>query len=366
MYVGLVIYGRLDTLSGGYLYDRQLVAHLRAQGDRVDIVSLPWTGYGRHLTHNLSLSLSRRLRHTPWDVLLQDELNHPSLCWLNRWLRPYIPYPIVTIVHHLRSSELRPAWQNRLYRLVEQRYLTTVDGFVYNSQTTRQVVAGLVGEQRPSLVAVPAGDRFLPTLTEADILARAHAPGPLRLLFVGNLIPRKGLHQLLRALIPLPVTAWRLDVVGNTAVSPSYTRSIYRQVQQAGWETAVTLHGPLSDVALAERLAHSHLLVVPSSYEGFGIVYLEGMAFGLPAIAGVGGAAHELVTEGQNGYLVAETAVLTQHLTTLHQDRTRLAHMSLAARQRFLAHPTWAETTTHIRHFLLQMSNSPLPQYNSP
>ena len=51
-------------------------------------------------------------------------------------------------------------------------------------------------------------------------------------------------------------------------------------------------------------LPQHHLLAVPSSYEGFGIVYLEGMHFGLPAIAGTDGAAKEIITHGQNGFLV--------------------------------------------------------------
>jgi hypothetical protein len=42
MRVGLVIYGSLDTLTGGYLYDRALVNYLKALGDEVEVISLPW------------------------------------------------------------------------------------------------------------------------------------------------------------------------------------------------------------------------------------------------------------------------------------------------------------------------------------
>ena len=87
MHIGLIIYGSLDTLTGGYLYDRLLVEHLRRQGDQVDIISLPWRTYGRHLGDNFSRNLYGRLRHAPFDALLQDELNHPSLFWLNQRLR---------------------------------------------------------------------------------------------------------------------------------------------------------------------------------------------------------------------------------------------------------------------------------------
>ena len=139
MRLGLVIYGSLDTVSGGYLYDRELVAHLRRQGDTVEIVSLPWRGYAPHLGDNLSPRLRDRLAKLDVDVLLQDELNHPSLFTLNRRL-PHASPPRLAIVHHLRSSEHHPAWLMPLYRSIERRYLGSVHGLIYNSFTTRLAV----------------------------------------------------------------------------------------------------------------------------------------------------------------------------------------------------------------------------------
>ena len=79
MKIGLIIYGSIDTLSGGYMYDRMMVEYLRAQGDTVEIISLPWRNYAAHLTDNFSFKLLPNL-----DILIQDELNHPSLIGANR------------------------------------------------------------------------------------------------------------------------------------------------------------------------------------------------------------------------------------------------------------------------------------------
>ncbi len=152
MKIGFVIYGSLDTLSGGYLYDRMLVDFLRAQGDAVEIISLPWRNYLSHLTDNLTVRLPTGL-----DILIQDELNHPSLLAANK---PPHPYPVFSLVHHLRCSEKRPHWQNAFYRVVERRYLRSVDGFIFNSGTTRGVVHALVDSSKPNLVAYPPTDSF--------------------------------------------------------------------------------------------------------------------------------------------------------------------------------------------------------------
>ncbi len=354
MRLGLIIYGSLDSVSGGYIYDRTLVEYLSHQGAQVEIISLPWRNYGYHLSHNLSWALFRRLRQASLDLLLQDELNHPSLFWLNRQLRGRVRYPILAIVHHLRSSEAHPAWQNRFYRWVEERYLRTVDGFIFNSQTSRASVEGLVGPGRRAIVAQPGRCRLRFSLTPAQIASRAQQPGPLRIVFVGNVIPRKGLHTLLEALSYLPRESWRLDVVGRLEGAPAYVRSIRQQVAALGLSAQVALCGFLSDAELAKRLASSHLLSVPSTYEGFGIVYLEGMGAGLPAIASTAGAAHEMIAHGHNGFLVppGDSSTLAGHVGALIQDRGRLTDMSLVAHERYQSFPTWSQSTERIYQFL--------------
>jgi glycosyltransferase involved in cell wall biosynthesis len=352
--IGLIIYGSLDTLTGGYLYDRMLVEHLRRQGDEVEIISLPWRTYGRHLADNFSLALRRRLRLGPFDAVLQDELNHPSLFWLNRRLRPHIRYPLVTIVHLLRCSEPHPAWQNRLYRWVEASYLASLDGLIFNSQTTRTAVETLVGSNRPGVVAFPGRDHLPPTLTPAQIEARARQPGPLRLLFVGNLTPVKGLHVLLQALRQLPSDTWCLTVVGSLMMDPVYVHSIRQQIAESGLTERTRLLGACPNAEVAIHLAQSQVLAVPSLYEAFGIAYLEAMGFGVPVIASTAGAARELITHTEHGFLVApgDATTLAQHLHTLQHDRDCLRRMSLAAYQRAQLHPTWGETAGRVRELL--------------
>lgn len=356
MRVGLVVYGSLDTVSGGYLYDRELVAHLRHREDSVEVFSLPWRSYGRHLTDNVSSALFRRLAAARLDVLLQDELNHPSFFWLNRRLSSAVSYPIVTVVHHLRSDEARPSWQNQLYRRVERMYLESVDGFVFNSEATRGSVETLVGASRPAVVARPAGDRWQISLTELEIRARANEPGPLRVVFLGSLIPRKGLHTVLAALARMPAGSLTLEVIGSSAVDPAYSARVRTLAGDLHLNPGMAFRGQLPDEQVAEHLIRSHVLAVPSSHEGFGIVYLEGMSFGLPAIATTAGGAGEIVRHGENGFLVTpgDAVALATCLTRLNADRGLLATMAVSARRTYDRQPTWEETCDKIRTFLEQ------------
>lgn len=344
MNIGLVVYGELDTQSGGFHYDRQLLAELRAAGDTVDVIELPWRSYPRGLLDNASRRLRRRLAGD-YDVLLQDELAHPSLAWTNR----HLSTPIVSIVHHLRASEnrrLRP-----LYRAVERRYLRSVDGVVCNSSVTRDVVTDLGVDADSTVVAPPAGDRFDPAIDDAAIVERAREK-PLRVLFVGNITPRKGVDTLIDGLAAADGDA-ELTVVGKP-VDESYLSRCHDRVADHGLKDRVTFTGGIDDASLAAAFREHHLLAVPSRYEGYGIVYLEGMGFGLPAVASRAGGATDIVTDGENGFLVdpGDAAAVADAITSLAADRERLATMGQAARERYEAQPDWTETADRVRGLL--------------
>lgn len=345
MHVGLAVYGDLEPRSGGYLYDRRLVEGLRARGDRVDVVSLPETSYPRCFGHNLSGRLKRELER-PFDVLLQDELCHPSLAGLNRRLDR--KYPIVSIVHHLRANETTGP-ERHLFRAVERAYLSTVDAVVCNSRPTRAAVSRLASV--PGVVAWPGGDRFGSYPSDDAIVKRAREE-PFEVVFVGNQIPRKGLDSLVRGLSEVEAD-WRLTVVGGET-DPTYAQEVRTLVNENGLADRVGFTGRLEDEALAERFASAHLLAVPSVHEGFGIVYLEGMAFGLPALATTSGGASDVVTDGETGYLVdpGDANAIARAVGECASDRDRLVELSLAARRRFERHPTWDGMAGRIRSFL--------------
>jgi len=344
MKIGFIIYGSLNTVSGGYLYDRKLVEYLRSQGDSVDIISMPWRNYALHLMDNFHFRLPLNL-----DLLIQDELNHPSLVIANR--KPH-PYPIISLVHHLRCSELRPAWQNDLYRIVEKKYLQSVDGFIFNSKTTKSVVDGLMDHRKSSIIAYPPTDRFGIGITEKEIVDRTEN-NELRILFLGNVICRKGLHTLLEAVKDLKSQV-TLDVVGGLTNELQYARKMQRFVAANQLSSLVTFHGALGNGQLTEICKRVHVMVVPSSYEGFGIVYLEGMGFGLPAIGTTAGAANEIITHGEDGYLIKpeDTESLTKILGNLATDRGLLLRLSINALKRYKAQLEWEETAKSIREFL--------------
>jgi glycosyltransferase involved in cell wall biosynthesis len=345
--VGLVIYGSLDSPSGGYRYDRELLRHLELRGASVAVYSQAWRAYPFRLAENLRRSFRRRIEDANLDVLLEDELNHPSLLSMKRGRS--LPAR-VSIVHHLRSSEKHHPVANALYAKVEREYLDSVDAFICNSDTTASVVRRMSPRARPLVVAKPAGRELPHPPTPEEILSKV-SRRPLCIVFVGQLTHRKGLLTLLDAVARLPHRSWRLEVVGDPKAEPRYAHRCQTRARAFG--SAVRFHGHLDGRRLDAIYRHAHILCVPSQYEGYGIVYAEAHQYGLPVVASQAGAAHEIVEHEKTGFLVPvdSAAAVAAALEKLSDDR-RLASFSIRAVKRARLFPTWEQSMERAVDFL--------------
>jgi|AntRauTorckE6833_2_1112554.scaffolds.fasta_scaffold01260_8 glycosyltransferase involved in cell wall biosynthesis len=357
MHIGLVVYGGLDERSGGFRYDRRLVEYFREQGDTVDVIALPWRTYWRGVVDGLSPSVTPRL-NKPVDVLLQDELCHPSLWRQNHRLTR--PGAVVALVHHVGSDDHHGRLP-RLRRWIERRYLDSVDAAVCTSEFTRRRAAALGADLGESLVAPPAGRVEGRGLSETAVRQRA-ADGPLRIAFVGNLLPRKGLTTLVSAVSTLArrhdCSDWQMTVVGSHEADPEYAATAVDRVAELGADSRVEFTGEVDDDDLIDVLEASHVLCVPSRYEGFGMVYLEAMEYGVVPVASAHGGAGEFIRDGDNGFLVdpGDDDRIAALLSDLAADRGRLADLGVAALDTAAAHPSWDETLAEVRSLLAWMA----------
>lgn len=358
--IAFIIYGDLEMNSGGFLYDRKIVDHLRAQGDSVDVISLPWLGYAEAISQykRTGLRVIDALDSEKFDLVIQDELAHPLLAVLNRRIRKH-NIPIISIVHHLGCCEEQPFGKKLLAALFEIVYLAGVEGLILNSRTTLEAIRKFrVAAGKSFIIAAPGCDRLGHFFDPATVEKKCSDPGPLRIAFAGNIIPRKGLHTLIAALKEMPAGSWALAVAGDEGFNPAYAAVIREAAENGRREGSINFLGRVDDEELAGLLRDSHVLVVPSSYEGFGIIYAEAMGFGLPAVGSSSGAAAEIIEHGRNGFLIVpgDHSGLARHLLFLQNNRTELKRMSNAARGSFLKLPGWEEGLNRVSAFLRQFA----------
>ena len=383
MRIAFIVYGPLNRRSGGFLYDDYLRIALERRGHRVAVVSQKEGSLlGKALQNRCIL---KRLRHcfssdsqvspphqpqlpshqppsqTPPphqppphqpppelpDLIIADELNHPSLFAALQKIRA-AGIPTAAVVHHLRYLENLGALEKRLTAAMERRFLARVDAFVFNSRHSAASVRRLLGrEPVPAHIASPgaAAPAAGPGPGRPPRPPKKNS-GPMRVLFVGTLIRRKGLERLIDALLGLDAGLWELDIAGDESADPLYADSCRKRSAAAMENGRIRFHGRAADEVLEALRSDADVLAVPSDIEGFGIVYLEAMRAGAVPIAGSPGGAGEIIREGIDGFLVppSEPNVLQDRLRRLALQPDLRARMSASARDRAETFPSWEES----------------------
>lgn len=142
----------------------------------------------------------------------------------------------------------------------------------------------------------------------------AHAPAPeqppagrTHLVFIGQIIERKGVLLLWDAVQPLLAQSPRLSV---TFVGEGSQRTqLLEAIARSGWTDRVTAPGAQPYDRVYEILSHADALVLPSRWDGWGLVVNEALAAGVPVIVSDHCGASDLIREGVNGFVVPAGSV---------------------------------------------------------
>jgi starch synthase len=155
----------------------------------------------------------------------------------------------------------------------------------------------------------------------------AKAPGRLRVLFAGSLGQRKGLSYLLKAVEMLRGDV-ELTLLGRKAASGC--APLEAAVRKYRWLPTLS-HG-----AVLREMQNHDVLVLPSLFEGFGLVILEAMAQGKPVITTDHTAGPDIIENEIDGFIVPirSAEAIAQKLELLARDRERLMSMKAAARSK--------------------------------
>ena len=219
-------------------------------------------------------------------------------------------------------DEKEMSWGSRyLAQLVAEPRMADV--IVAASQFTRD---SLIDNGTPSerITVVPYGSDA-PRLSSSkdDVNSRHRKSGPFKILFVGQMGHRKGLSYLIDACERLGMKDSVLDICGR-GFALETNRSL------PPW---ARIHRDLSDAELAAHYRSAHVFVLPSILEGFGLVILEAMHFGVPVITTTATGGPDVIRDGKNGFVVAPRDVnaLAAALARFRDDRLLLDEASVAA-----------------------------------
>jgi glycosyltransferase involved in cell wall biosynthesis len=322
--VVFVVPGRLDTLTGGSIYDRRMVEGLRARGWSVDVRELG-DGFPRPAPEALAHAAGVFASLADGVTAIVDGLALGAMPAIveqhSRRLR------IVALVHLPLALEVgldRDAV--RELEASERRALRAAEVVVVTGPSTTGELAryGVSGDR---VVVVEPGTDPAPLASGGDGVT-------LQLLSIATLSPGKGHEVLVRALGSIATGDWALTCVGNLTRYPATVARVRQELRAAGLAGRVALVGELSGAELESQWSGSDLFVLATLRETYGMAVAEALARGLPVVSTTTGSIPEVVGPDA-GLLVppGDERALADALSQVIGDAALRARLAAGARR---------------------------------
>ncbi|MFC0004078.1 glycosyltransferase family 4 protein [Micromonospora siamensis] len=303
---------------------------------------LAWT---MAFNHTLTRAALRATETGAYDVIHAHDwlVAHTAMT-----LRDHLDVPLVSTIHATEAGRHQgwlPEEMNRTIHGVEHWLSNESGRVIVCSGYMRDEVGALFGVEPNRVDVVPNGvepHRWrVPVAAVASARARFAADGPL-VTFAGRLVYEKGVQHLIAGLPRLRERhpGLRAVIVGDGP----YRGELEAEVHRLGLGDTVSMPGFLGGTDLPAVMAASDCFAVPSIYEPFGMVALEGAAAGAPlAVAATGGLA-EIVEPGVTGMTFApqDPDGLSEAVHTLLTDRERARDIARRARTMVHEQYGWA------------------------
>lgn len=275
-----------------------------------------------------ALALGRWCRRWGADHIHAEFAGHPGAAAMIAATVAETPFSFSAHAHDIFVSQTLLAEKAR-----EAAFVRTI------SRYNMTFLAGLPGFPAEKLRLVRCG------VARARLNESGPTPpgdGPLRILYVGSLVKRKGVRHLIDALASLPPGIdWRARIVGGGSLAPS----LVAHARALGLASRLRFDGPQPAERVTEAFREAHVAVAPSvvgdegRMEGIPVVVMEAMAHALPVIVSDLSGIPELVEDGVTGRLVppGDAAAIARALAEIHADWPAAAAMGKRGRARIAA-----------------------------
>jgi D-inositol-3-phosphate glycosyltransferase len=286
------------------------------------------------------------------------ELVHANF-WMSGWVaceaKRDLGLPFVQTFHALGETKRREQGARDTSpperQAVEFRILEEVERVLVTCPAEIEELTTLYEADRARLMLVPCGvdTRTFRPVDRREARKALSLPDKLTVVYVGRLVPRKGVDTLVEAFALLPdhLDA-RLVVVGGEPRGSPEVERLLALAGTLGVAERVTFAGSRPQWELHRYYGAADAAVSVPHYEPFGMTPLEAMACATPVVGSKVGGIKTSVADGETGYLIPpkDPEALAGRLVRLLSDGPRRDRMGRNARRRIEEHYTWERIAT--------------------
>lgn len=343
-----LIPGKLSTLTGGYAYDRQMIAGLNAAGLTVHHIELSAL-FPAPDSNALSDAAQRVAAIPDGALVLADGLAWGAMGAIAE--HEHGRLRIIALCHHPLAFEagLSSAQQNDLFQS-EKVALDHAMAVVVTSAATARLLNNAYNVPMDKLVVALPG-------TTPQTFAPCEGNPPV-LLTVATLTQRKAHDVLIDALSRITNLPWRARFAGGSAFDPAWAARLQKMTDTVGLSERITFVGSVAD--LTAEYSGADLFVLPSRFEGYGMVFAEALSFGLPVVAARAGAVPDVVPDSAGVLVPPDNA--TALALTLHElltDRPRFERLRAGAQAAASQLPDWQDSVQTLINLFRTLSARP-------
>lgn len=344
--VFFAIPGDINSLTGGYGYDRELIKELNRLGLSVNLLRLPVSFPNPDA--NAMEKTAEIFAGIPSEAIVivdglafgvMDEIAAKE----SRRLK------LIALCHHPLALETGIGEANsRRFKISETRALSFAKSVIVTSAMTAKTLIADFSVPAEKIVLAQPG-------TLPQNFARCNNQVPV-LLTLATLTKRKGHDLLINALASIAHLPWQARFVGGKNFDPQWSDYLQELVQEKQLEARIEFVGNLEDVT--NEFQRADLFVLPSHFEGYGMAFAEALAFGLPVIGTHAGALPDLIPQSA-GILIPPGDVkgLTNALEQLLTNNSLRLQLQAGAQEAAKNLPTWSECAHQVAQLITKMRN---------
>ncbi|MEP3046786.1 MAG: glycosyltransferase family 4 protein [Roseibium sp.] len=337
--------GVLETPTGGYGYDRRIIAGLQTRGWEVETVSLG-TGFPFPSKETLANAGSILGDVSDNSLVVVDGLAFGAMPQTAQKLSGKMH--LIALVHHPLCQENGLSLEKATkLQASENEALEYAEKVIVTSPATAQQVNELFGIPKGQISTIFPG-------TDIPAPVDRKPSDIVKLLSVGTVVRRKGYDLLFKALSGIPVQNWQLDIVGGIDVDPECHSSLFKMAEELKLSDQISFHGSVPEQVLSDFYRAADIFVLASRYEGYGMAYTEAMAHGLPVIGSGAGAVEQTLASGAALYCgVEDVDAVRTALHKLMSDPERRGYLADSARKAARKFPSWQDAAVEFEHAVL-------------
>ena len=291
----LIIYPNYGkVITGGQVYDHYFIESIRLNENLdIDIFEKDPMCKGNLAYMFAYLKLSKEIKQ--YDVVIANSRYYSRFLLLFCFIRFFTKTKSILFHHHF-SFMTEKGLIRTLHKIFELSFISLSNSVIVPSPYVRDLINNILPKKKIHYISLAFQNTrktILSPLTNID------------LLYVGTIEPRKGIAYLLESLKLLKDdnVLFHLNIVGSL-VDEVYNKELCQFVEQNNLQNEIDFVGRVSDDVLEGLYQNTTCFVFPSLHEGYGMVLIEAMSYGVPIVAFDNSAIPYTLNNGENGLLV--------------------------------------------------------------